>query len=135
MRGLLTVHAVQQNEHLDFLRDVVPALMPLSSALQARETRVENPELARLMASAGEVEEGDEADAPAAPGKPKVVRKAPSKPRAEKPPAEKPAEAPSKEDLAAARAARRLSRNAQADAREAGRADGEPRAADAMQTE
>ncbi|WFD36498.1 DNA-directed DNA polymerase [Malassezia cuniculi] len=118
------VRAVQQNAHLDFLRDVIPAMVPLSSALQMRENHEENPELIRLMANDPDAET-NEAKLPEA-AKPRVIRKAPaktpskapsktpSKARAEK--TVEPEEAPAKEDLAAARAARRLSRSANAEA-------------------
>ena len=114
VRLRLTVRAIQQHGHFDFLREVLPAVMPLSMALQDREGREENPELVRLMAASAEAGPSEGAGAAT---KTRVMRKAPSKPRVEKTPEEP---VPPKADLAAARAARRLSRSANADAHEAG---------------
>lgn len=114
VRLRLTVRAIQQHGHFDFLREVVPAVMPLSMALQDREGREENPELVRLMAASAEAGPNEGTSAAT---KTRVIRKAPSKPRVEKTPEEP---VPPKADLAAARAARRLSRSANADAHGAG---------------
>lgn len=108
-----TVKAVHQNDHLDFLREVVPKTMPLALALQQRDERPQNPELQRVMETEASrhTQEGEREETPVGTGKPRVVRKSHSKPRTETRPELEPTKQLSAEERDAQRAARRQSRS------------------------
>lgn len=108
-----SVKAVHQNEHLDFLRDVVPKTVPLALALQQRDERPQNPELQRVMEAEASrhAQEDEREETPVGTGKPRAVRKSHSKSRAEPRPEPEPTKQLSAEERDAQRAARRQSRS------------------------